>query len=435
MRSINIDKFQALDIEIELLKDCSNDKAFFQRIVTRTIPTIRKLFPDIVLNWEKELLIDKRVTVAIEELTNAFLDLWQTARIQRNYGLQRQLIVVLRKVRGPNFEFGGPLLKIIYPTIKNLYVSHCVFGKKYPFGLIAQSIMNFDDNWKKQYNSHSADWHFTYDHNCRKLVDWGSEKTPSKTILETRHWSLITGKSINFKKLFSVKTQLNSKLMLRKLSPYPKQHEIDEMQKGFAPSATSLYLEKHLQFVCDLNCFPFRLWQMLLFLQDSWAVKDNMILKEIWPRFRASKDEIGIIAYDRYNRFTLLLSANELRIKHNEQERIKIYKKEDYLCYILRCRSELHLLHLIPELQPSLHEDSKKNPPIPKVGSDEMLFCEWYADWLVRNGYKPPHQKTYDYTISDYRKSFPQSNYQDSTYKTWIRNYKKRRKCQKHPMA
>lgn len=69
---------------------------------------------------------------------------------------------------------------------------------------------------------------------------------------------------------------------------------------------------------------------------------------------------------------------------------------------------------------------------IPKKGSDEYLYCEWYADWRQSTAHLPKHSSTDIKAISAFKKTCIRlsrnKDYPNSTYITWMRNYRKRKK-------
>jgi len=134
--------------EKELLFNCETDFSFYQRLVLITLPLMRTLFPEHVKLWQSQTSERHPIERISHELTSAFLQLWEHAIVEKKKNLQRQLIYLLQKVRGPKFEFGRSLLQTVFFDLQNLHISHLGLPQKFPFADHALKIVDFEKNRK-----------------------------------------------------------------------------------------------------------------------------------------------------------------------------------------------------------------------------------------------------------------------------------------------
>lgn len=88
----------------------------------------------------------------------------------------------------------------------------------------------------------------------------------------------------------------------------------------------------------------------------------------------------------------------------------------------------IEILNAEEQILPKKCPSSKSDP---KKGSDEDIYCEWYANWLMTKTNKPKHTFTYPVAIEAFRKSSThlarKKEYPHSTFIRWMRDYHKRK--------
>jgi hypothetical protein len=449
------EKFELLSLEMELLKTCTTDLGFFQRFVTRTIPLIRTLFPNLVQNWEMDLLTNSKVVKAIKELVNAFFSIWEVASKKQDIRLKKQLIDLLRRVRGPRFELGNPLIRGVYPWIKELYITHVLLRAKFSFAVKAMEIIGFDYTWKKHYSDCSM-WWFVWNTEYRKVDFFYSEEDvfrlenseeiePNKR----KQHKYLPGKifSVSVESVLSRKINLISRCVGYPLKivlseekflknrgkvfvHYSERRILRELDLKFAPTAKEIYSYPSNQYIVDQQCDPKFIWARFQTLEECWLLRNVNIFNMRWPRIRGSAEDVALLAHGTYNKFLLIAAAEELadldksKFKHNN------FIREEYTAFLARLCLEIRILSILP--------DNKLNNNViptdlipPKIGSDEEVFCEWYVAWLQKQKDINSHRKSHTVAIRDFMKSGVKlkKKMADSTYKTWIRNYRKRKRA------
>lgn len=423
IKKIN-EKKELISLELELLQTCLSDLGFFQRLVSKTIPLIRNVFHDIVQTWEIELLTDNKINKANNELTTAFIALIEIAKKRRDLSLKEQLIVLLRLIRGPRFEFGNSLIRRAYPRLKELYIFHVGILEKFPFAAMAQKVTEFQQ-WEKYHKN----W-YTFVYSNASQIDWDA---PPKKIIVFVHYK----KNVHHKKCNKVALKI---ICARKKTPksyrctfvyYAYQQMFKELEQLFAPTATELYLQLQDQFIADQQCSAKLIWISLQTLEECWPLRNKRIFAERWPRIRGKVEEIGLIAHATYNRFLLIAAAEELRFLDKPNSKQFIFKREDYMVLVRRLSLEIQRASILPENELG-KKISSSDLRSPKVDSDEGVFCDWYASWLDKNKNINAHERTIERAIAHFKKSSVKlcKKYEDSTYKTWVIKFRKRKKAQ-----
>lgn len=117
-------KIQSLRVEISLLNNCKENSTFVERVVNNFIPLVRKQFLSFVKSWEKKNQNEDLTKIAIEELSQAFLLLWQHAQNSSQSILKRELIKMLQFIRGPWIITFPPLPDYAYWNLQKLIFKH-----------------------------------------------------------------------------------------------------------------------------------------------------------------------------------------------------------------------------------------------------------------------------------------------------------------------
>lgn len=413
------DRFKLISLEIELLKTCSSDLGFFQRYVTKTIPLIRKVFFNQIQTWEIELLADDSVIKASKELTDAFISTWEVATSRQDIFLKKKLIALLRLIRGPRFEFGEPLIKKVYPILKELYVHSVCIPEKYPFAITTLKLIKFEKVWKNHYNHWDL---FT------PVISFQTNRNlfPKKVI--TRN-TLNISYSKNIFKIVNKRSR-KPRNNPRSIVHLPYLRILYEMESLFAPTAKAIYLQKQDQFIADQQCYSKFIWLNIQTLEKCWTLRNENIFNYRWHRLRGNVNDIGLLANSAYNSWLLIAAAEEFKFLDKPNRKQNIFKREDYMTLLSRLILELQILHIFPDKNPT-KDSTTKDLKMPIEGSDEFFFCEWYAAWLEKKQKINPHNKTVKMAISEFKngKVKLKKKYEDSTYKEWIRRFRKRKKA------
>ena len=153
MKESKNDFFERLKKEFNLVKSCETNLGFFQRIVERFIPFLRSesCVNDILKKMEKELTDESGVLQANEELVIAFSELWGVAKNTNDKFLKRELIAILRKVRGPArfVKLGATLIRRIYPYLERLYKAKISHEAETVFAQAALKLFQMDGDEKR----------------------------------------------------------------------------------------------------------------------------------------------------------------------------------------------------------------------------------------------------------------------------------------------
>ncbi len=414
------EKFKLLDLEIELLRLCNTEFGFFQRFVNKTIPLLKRMFPNQTQEWEIDLLNDSRNINANNELTEAFLTLWKTAAIRHDTFLKRQLITLLRSIRGPRFEFLQSLIRIAYPRLKELYVSNVSIPEKFLFSAKTELIVKLDFQWRQEYLNCSTQW--------RMFWHGLSQKIPKK-------FKVISKKQQETKAVLKIISKLNIlpnsiALKKRNYSSYPRASIRHEMEHLFAPAARMLYLYSPQQFNADRECLPKLIWLSFQTLCDCWHLRHTNIFNTPSSRIRDKSKDLGLFANKKYNNFLLIAAAEDLLMLDKGKTHLT-FIREEYMSLLIRLSLEIQISCILPDTK--LENTSfLKDLKMPLEGTDEYIFCDWYSAWLEKNQSKSAHERSIKKAISDFKKGTVKlkKEREDSTYKEWIRKYRKRKRAQ-----
>jgi hypothetical protein len=441
------EKFEA---EIIILLGCKSDYSFFQRLILKTIPLIRKLFPEQVNLWKDKSRENNTIKKINDELTSAFIELWKHAKEKRKWDLQKKLIRLLQQVRGPRFDFGDTLLRRIFPDLQELHVNHLGFSKKYPFFTLTFKIMDWERS--RKYNNAFVCNHRDYSlgEACDQCLTkchpfYQIERTWNfvgwRKFSEKKKWSLLKKtfqKKFKFAKSFFSGIEKNENSSLKKylarVNVFKYQVDLYELRRAFSPTAQTAYNISLKQHKANAECFVEIMWTNLEVLEACWGFKDEKLLQKRWPRIKVKSHEIGLLGSEAYNTFLLIWKAQEFALLDLPNYLCTYLKREKFQEIVETISKELFINDIILDQKTLITDQLKKKLKQPLRESDEEKFCDWYNNWLILNKNKSGHQKTYKIAITHYRKEETavtkrKKAYPSSTLKTWMRDFHARQKA------
>lgn len=440
---------EKFDMEKTILFGCKDDSSFFQRLILKTIPLIRGLFPEHVNSWQDKLRKNDTIRKVNEELTSAFIELWKHAKEKNKWDLQKELIRLLQKVRGPRFEFGDTLLKRIFSDLQELHVNHLGLPKKYPFSNLALKVVELERT--RKYNNSFACPH--RDTSLGEVCDQCLAKChPLYQI--GRIWILVGWrkfpkemKSSVLKKasqkkfkfvgnLFSIikkRQNSSSKKISERVKVFKYRVDLYKLHKTFAPTAQVAYNISFKEYQANAECFAEVMWSDLEVLEACWAFKDEKLLQKRWPPLREKSLEIGLLGSNVYNKCLLIWKAEEFALLDRSNHLCTYLKREKFQKLVETLSKELFINDIVSGQTTFIKDPSKRILKQPLRESDEEKFCDWYGNWWILNKGKSPHQRTYNIAITHYRKeenaiAKRKKAYPSSTLKRWMRDFHARQK-------
>lgn len=174
-----VDEFEKrLQAEKELLFGCETERGFFNRISGSFLPFLRTevIASLVVTKWQEASVDLSLVEKANEQLRVAFLQLWECAAQSNNRALKRQLIEILRQVRGParyiEISSGNFPRRISY-AIQPLYAEHIAKTEHFSF---APAVLELERREAAFHALADNDPSFLWIEmitveNCQKLID------------------------------------------------------------------------------------------------------------------------------------------------------------------------------------------------------------------------------------------------------------------------
>ena len=440
-------KREKLEAEKSILIRCTTNLGFFTRLVTRTIPMIKSEFPEYVSLWTKKIEKDNYIKEINKELTNAFLAIWQHSFKDKNISLRKELVQLLQIVRGPRFQFGASLLERVIPKLKELYVKHIAIPHKYPFANLALKVIELEK--VKQSNNSLACLHqnesllgicsvclekcHPFYQTSRIWFQLGHRKFPSNLKIDLPRKSPLKRRELHRRIYLTKHTgeKRANRPLSKRLKAFNYRIELNELRKAFIPQAQATLntsLKKHQ---ANAESSVETMWNELEILEACWQHKNENVLRKRWPRLYGHHQEIGLLGHNTYNHFLLIAQAEEFALLDQSNHRSSFLKRNHFQTYIENISQELIITNA-PAYNPEVSEETSKMLRSPLEGSDETIFCDWYEAWKKENAKLAPHQRTQDKAIRALKtkKIKMERVYEDSTYKTWIRKFNKRKKRQ-----
>lgn len=219
-------------------------------------------------------------------------------------------------------------------------------------------------------------------------------------------------------------------------------------EKNERPSLDSFQQMQKLNILktyqANQDCDPKYLWQSLRLVSSCWERRHERALSRKWNKPKGSFFQIILQAYNQTNEFLHDIVAEELRLL-DKGKVLRFFKREKFQSLFDRFVTEFRLEIIHQNVDRHKKKDSmlkllkkqklvKSTTRIPRDGSDEQNFCDWYKIWKKETSQRPLYERNQKMATKAFLKQTRirlSKKYEDSTFLRWITAYNKRNKTKK----
>lgn len=299
----NKQSIETMKIELQQLKSCETDIGFHKRLMQYFLPTLKKQFSGFCEHLQKGIHENKPISIANQELTDAFIEVWQVARRSgASQLLKKEIAQLLKIIRRPHLNIGQKLLERIYYPLEELHTEHVALPREFPFSPSAIKIVKLQEKWMNIVENNP--FYFFYSKSEFSKHVFGKKTTSSKL-------------KQSMKKIFKNFHQNSSCASLRdrKIVHLPFYVAYERHRFSFAPSAKKLLQQNRKQnLLSEKDYSAPAIWLHLVTLENCWKYHEGSEQIVLAPKkLGGAVNDIGIQALSFNNQYFVIREATGIR--------------------------------------------------------------------------------------------------------------------------